>query len=1006
MRSLVYISILILLSIGVLAQTPSYIFHNIGERSGLSSNYCYSVLKDSHGMMWIGTQSGLSRHDGVHFYNFNAGDDSTTFINNTIFDLCEDKNGNIWGATGSGIFCYKHKENKFVNYIPPTYDFARIVKNIICDRKGDIWATTEWNIQKFNKEKNIFEEVIPLTKEKDSLGVYSVRQNGLVEDPAGNGLWFATRSGIHFYNFGEQKYYNFKNQSGSSLFTNHGVAALSLSSSGHFWFFDNITKDIISFDPKTFKIIHRINMNSAIPGAFGQTLFEDSQGKLWFSSWNDKMAVIDYRKNIITSIAYKNDSPLSIAGDSFWDVWEDEDNNIWLGTAGGISKCNYTKNIYSIMPIVGNVPEFQNSNLESFTIDPRDKSWWFSSVGNRSVVRYFPWTGKYTYFDLTKALKNNLGQLPGPVYGVKFIDNQPYICTHTGVWQLQENKNQIIPFQKKFEGLPNLNYIFFDVNGDEVWFITAEGFIKWNSISNKAIIIKTPLDIFPDGQKPTYSQITFDKTGRPWYIPAFGWLAHINKKNEVVLKYYVKNKAKELSGYVTSMNSDNKGNMWLAASGIGLYRYHIASDEMKLFPHSSGISSFVNQTCTDNKERLWLAMRNKFAIFDPSTNSISHFKLPIHENTFNYGNVMVSDSNGEIMATVFKDIVKFTPDRLNLKPRLKEPLLSMIKISGKEKLINEETKLDLESYENSLEFNFGSLINNEIFPYTFDYQLEGFDSGWITANNFAVATYNNLSHGKYVFKVKAVANDKSWQTPEKIITLIIRTPFYKSVWFWALISSFVITGFLYFYRFRINKQKQILSLETKSQLLEKEKTMVMYDSLKQQLNPHFLFNSLTSLSGLIATDQSLAGSFLEQMSGIYRYILQNSENDTVTLKDEIKFVKLYVSLQRTRFSSGFEVNIHVPDDFIHHKIAPVTLQNLIENAIKHNIIDAESPLVIDIYLENDYIVVKNNLQKKNVVETSNKKGLAQFVTLYRYLSDKPIIVEESKESYTIKIPLI
>jgi LytS/YehU family sensor histidine kinase len=180
----------------------------------------------------------------------------------------------------------------------------------------------------------------------------------------------------------------------------------------------------------------------------------------------------------------------------------------------------------------------------------------------------------------------------------------------------------------------------------------------------------------------------------------------------------------------------------------------------------------------------------------------------------------------------------------------------------------------------------------------------------------------------------------------------------------------------------------------------------MYESLKQQLNPHFLFNSLTSLSGLIETDQQRAGDFLEQMSGIYRYILKNGDSETVFLKDEIEFVQLYINLQQTRFKKGLQINMNVPDEYLHYKIAPVTLQNMIENAIKHNVIDVSTPLVIDIFIKDDYVVVKNNLQRKHVVETSNKKGLAQFTTLYRYLSNLPVIIEETDQYFQIKVPLI
>lgn len=1006
MRKYFYIPLLFLLVVKGVAQSPDYIFHNIGERKGLSANFCFSILKDSRGLLWIGTINGLSRFDGAHFYNFRAGNDSSYFINNAIIDLCEDRDGDIWGATASGIFRYEVRRNVFVNYIPPTYDFARRGQNIICDKRGDIWATTEWNILKLNRKKNAFEEIGPLTRNKDSLGAYSVRQNGLVEDPSGNGLWFATRSGLHFYNNTEQKFYSYKNAPGDSLFTDHGVAALSLSKSGNFWFFDNVTKDILSFDPVTHKILRRINTNTIIPNAFGQTLFEDSNNRLWFSTWNKKMAVIDYYNNSIVPIYYKNDNPLSIAGNDFWSAWEDEDKNVWLGTAGGISVCNYSKNVYTIIPVAEKVPEFKNSKLGAFTTDPRDKSWWIASEGDVSVIHYYPETGKYDFFNFLTAGKNREGKLPGPVFAVNFMDSEPYACTHTGVWKLNERTKQVIPFEKDFAGLPPATFNYFVEYGNTVWFTMKDGFIKWNKQSGQFIKIQEHIDSFPDGQRPVYSQLFFDKTTLPWFIPAFGWLAYVNEKNEAVSKYYIKDKAKELSGFVTSITEDDKGNLWMASAGVGLYKFNIARREMKLYDQSDGIPGYVNQVVTDKSGRLWMSALNKFAIFNPNTKSISHFNLPVYENTRDYGNNLRIDSSGDILATVYKDVVKFMPERLNLKPLMKVPLISMIKIAGKEKLIGDEIRLNLEPDENSLEFNFGSLISNEVFPYSLEYRLDGFDKEWMTANSGANALYNNLKPGKYVFRVKAVGKDRSWQTPERIISLNIRTPFYKTTWFWLLISALLVAAFILFYRFRLNKQKQILTLETKSQQLEKEKTMVMYDSLKQQLNPHFLFNSLTSLSGLIEMDQQVAGNFLEQMSGIYRYILKNGDNETVTLRDEIEFVKLYTDLQQTRFKKGLQVNIDVADEYLHYKIAPVTLQNLIENAIKHNIIDAGSPLVIAIFIAGDYLVVKNNLQKKNVVETSNKKGLVQFISLYHYLSQLPVIIGENEEYFEIKIPLI
>ena len=180
----------------------------------------------------------------------------------------------------------------------------------------------------------------------------------------------------------------------------------------------------------------------------------------------------------------------------------------------------------------------------------------------------------------------------------------------------------------------------------------------------------------------------------------------------------------------------------------------------------------------------------------------------------------------------------------------------------------------------------------------------------------------------------------------------------------------------------------------------------MYENLKQHLNPHFLFNSLTSLSSLIRIDPKQAGDFLDKMSKVYRYILKNKDNETVPLIEELKFVELYNQLQKTRFSDGLIITIDIPEDLQYRKIAPVTLQNLVENAIKHNIADAETPLYIKIYSKDDYLIVQNNLQKKNFVETSNKQGQNSMISLYRYLSSRPVMIEENDKFYTVRIPLI
>ena len=194
--------------------------------------------------------------------------------------------------------------------------------------------------------------------------------------------------------------------------------------------------------------------------------------------------------------------------------------------------------------------------------------------------------------------------------------------------------------------------------------------------------------------------------------------------------------------------------------------------------------------------------------------------------------------------------------------------------------------------------------------------------------------------------------------------------------------------------------------ELKKEKLEKEKATVQYDNLKNQLNPHFLFNSLTSLNALIFENPTLASEFLQQLSKVYRYVLENKDKTLVTLATEVKFVANYVHLLKARFDEGLEVNIEIDDMVSDKQILPVTLQILIENAIKHNSTSKNTPLRINIYAQDGYLVVKNNLQIKKVVENSNKQGLENLKNLYTYLIEKEIQIKQDSSSFAVMIPLI
>lgn len=226
---------------------------------------------------------------------------------------------------------------------------------------------------------------------------------------------------------------------------------------------------------------------------------------------------------------------------------------------------------------------------------------------------------------------------------------------------------------------------------------------------------------------------------------------------------------------------------------------------------------------------------------------------------------------------------------------------------------------------------------------------------------------------------------------------------------YILIVSVINLGFYTWYLFEKWQQTrdEKMRLEVTAAELEKEKARMQYESLKNQLNPHFLFNSFTSLNSLIYKNPALAQDFLQQLAKVYRHLLRSNKVTLVSLEEEITFVTNYISLQQTRFSQGLQVHMHIPENLWQKKVVPITLQMLIENAIKHNIIDPDQPLQISIKAVSDNCIeVSNNYHPKKNVENSNRQGLEGLKRLYTYYSTTPLEVQCNNVIFSVRIPLI
>ncbi len=191
----------------------------------------------------------------------------------------------------------------------------------------------------------------------------------------------------------------------------------------------------------------------------------------------------------------------------------------------------------------------------------------------------------------------------------------------------------------------------------------------------------------------------------------------------------------------------------------------------------------------------------------------------------------------------------------------------------------------------------------------------------------------------------------------------------------------------------------------RAERLEKEKISTQYESLKNQVNPHFLFNSLNALSELVYENQELAVKYIRQLSQVYRYVLDSRNMEIASLREELEFLESYIFLQKIRFGKNLNVEIKIKktDDGY---ILPLALQILLENAIKHNIVSEANPLTIELRREDNYLIIQNQLNKKKGTEPGTGIGLENIKMRYNYLTENPMSVEERDGKFIVKIPIL
>lgn len=1052
----------VLMPLSLSAQTPTLSFQQMGIAQGLSSSHCTGVVQDNQGFMWFATTNGLSRFDGARWVQYIHEVNKPNSLSNSLLrSMIKAKDGTIWVGTQRGLNRFDASTQTFKRYFFTHLNEAcNHVRYIAEDANGILWLGTNNSVVRFDPRTEKAELLALPTDEISKPSVYNIRC--LLAD--GEMLWIGTQLGLYAYNRRTKSFKVLcKSDEFGSLPDNY-VSALAKNPKTGEILIGTRSGLLLKFyqSTETFvKIPLQLGEDQAIT-----SIYFTHEGTLWVASQDGGLLRYMSSQNRFVKYISNDQDPMSICSNSLTQIFQDQGGVLWIASRdAGTSRCNpFLSKFNDLFSEIGYVPPTSlGLSVPVMDFDKYHNLWVATYDGLLQV------NDQRNAFKVFKHDDKNPNSLSNNYVNHLLIDKagKVWLATaeHTNRYDPITKRFEKFPYLPA-KDTPT-DYPPFDPKKRD--FMAGSKSFSIEEAPDGKIYIGTneKLNIY-DPKNRTFTHQFNDERIAKFPGKTYNSLYLDSKQNlwvgsGVVGAYKISADLRKVTVYrhreddpnslpddgVMSFAEDKQGNIWMGTDE-GLAYLDQRTQQFTNYFKKDGLPFNGCSIVRIVGDTLWIGTNFGMACMNLLTHKITAFDKAdgLRNLEFDTDSHTQDALTGEVYMGTTRGVAYFNPRKVQQNNFVPPVMITSFSVAGKQLLTETRASNEpiiLNYNQNSFSFEMAALSYDHPEGNQYAYWLESFDKDWVQVGNQSFASYTNVPPGEYTLHVWASNNDNVWNTKGYSLPIIIKPPFWQTWWFRLLVALELISWGIYLYQqrlrllkreheteLRLAKEQQILQeklnqelaekldyqqkyeiaqkqqteVEKKTLLLEREKAMAKYQNLVNQLNPHFLFNSLAVLDSLIFKEQKLASKYLRQLTKVYRYLIENDENEVVTMEQELRFARDFIALLHTRYGSGLAVTMDLPPAVEQRKIVPVTLQNLIENAIKHNTTDVESPLQIRVFIEDDYLIVENNLQKRPFVATSNKKGLADFQTLYSYLTNKIVKISDNGSTFRVFVPLL